>query len=425
MQKSLITCALMLSFSAVGQAHAIDCSQLEQWQPENIYNSGTSVQNNNIAYQSNWWNIADDPASNSGPWQAWRELGNCDTDPGNRPPKVTLTSPLHNAQFTDNSLITLSASASDNDGNIDSIDFLLGDVLLETLTEEPYTLKWNAQAGNHTIIAQVTDDQGKTSTDSVTISVVGANGNQAPTVSLANPKSDSQLKAGENVLISAKASDPDGAITKVDFFLDDKLLGSDSDAPFELSWNAEKGARKFMVKATDDEDISTVSEAISIAVAGQTAGGGCVSVPAYKAGNIYQAGDIVQNYNSKYRCNIAGWCSSKAAWAYEPGQGQHWTDAWSDLGVCAIVPEVKITAPAANSLILTGSDVKIEASATDSDGSITQVQFFAGNSALGTDTTAPFSANWLANGTGDIALKAIATDNEGNTGEASVLVIKR
>ncbi|ELR65618.1 Chitinase [Photobacterium marinum] len=385
MQKSLITCALMLSFSAVGQAHDIDCSQLEQS-------------------------------------QKWKEISNCDNNIGNIPPKVTLTSPLNNTQFVDSNTIILSAHTNDIDGSIENVTFLIDDKIVGTLTSEPFSLKWRAENGTHKVTTKVTDNQGSTSTDSATISVVRATGNQPPTVSLVTPVQESQLSSGQKVLILAKTSDLDGAVSKVDFYLDDKLIESDTETPFELNWQVTEGTNKFVVKATDNEEASTISEAISVTVAEQTSGTGCAGMPVYKAGSAYNAGDIVQNHNHKYRCNIAGWCSSKAAWAYEPGQGQHWTEAWSDLGVCAIVPEVKITAPTANSHLLAGSDVKIEANAADSDGSIAQVQFFAGNSALGTDTTAPYSANWLANGTGDIALKAVATDNEGNKGEASVLV---
>jgi chitinase len=37
-------------------------------------------------------------------------------------------------------------------------------------------------------------------------------------------------------------------------------------------------------------------------------------------------------------CSIAGWCSSTAAWAYAPGTGSNWTDAWSLVGPCDTGP---------------------------------------------------------------------------------------
>ncbi len=64
----------------------------------------------------------------------------------------------------------------------------------------------------------------------------------------------------------------------------------------------------------------------------------CSSVPQYVAGTSYTAGQIVQNINNRYMCSIAGWCSSSAAWAYAPGTGSAWTDAWSLVGPCDTGP---------------------------------------------------------------------------------------
>lgn len=59
-------------------------------------------------------------------------------------------------------------------------------------------------------------------------------------------------------------------------------------------------------------------------------GGNGGSHPAYKEGTVYTAGDIVSNAGKLYRCKPApfsGWCSM-AAWAYEPGKGSAWNQAW-------------------------------------------------------------------------------------------------
>lgn len=65
-----------------------------------------------------------------------------------------------------------------------------------------------------------------------------------------------------------------------------------------------------------------------------SSGGNSCSAPIYRAGTQYPAGTIVQNNNEKYLCNVAGWCSSSAAWAYEPGAGLYWQTAWASNGTC-------------------------------------------------------------------------------------------
>ena len=77
-------------------------------------------------------------------------------------------------------------------------------------------------------------------------------------------------------------------------------------------------------------------------------------------------------------------------------------------------PVVGITNPAEDTPFSSGSDVVIDADASDIDGSITQVEFFEGSTSLGVDTTAPHSLTWTSPADGLYALTAVATDNDSN-----------
>ncbi|HSZ72222.1 MAG TPA: T9SS type A sorting domain-containing protein, partial [Cytophagaceae bacterium] len=62
----------------------------------------------------------------------------------------------------------------------------------------------------------------------------------------------------------------------------------------------------------------------------------CSGVPAYIENNGYVAGSKVTNAGRQYECKeypYTGWCNG-AAWAYAPGTGSYWTDAWYDRGSC-------------------------------------------------------------------------------------------
>jgi len=72
-------------------------------------------------------------------------------------------------------------------------------------------------------------------------------------------------------------------------------------------------------------------------------------------------------------------------------------------------PTVSITTPTNNAVFAAPANVAISANASVSSGSVTNVQFFAGTTSLGSKQTGPFSitANSLA--AGSYALKAVAT----------------
>ena len=60
-------------------------------------------------------------------------------------------------------------------------------------------------------------------------------------------------------------------------------------------------------------------------------GGG--EYPAYKEGTAYKAGDIVSNNGKNYNCKphpYTAWCAG-AAWAYAPGTGTAWDQAWDEV----------------------------------------------------------------------------------------------
>ena len=59
--------------------------------------------------------------------------------------------------------------------------------------------------------------------------------------------------------------------------------------------------------------------------------------------------------------------------------------------------------------------ITFQVNATDSDGSITQVEFFVDGVSIGTDTSAPYSMDWTPSAFDDYMLKAVATDNDSNT----------
>jgi hypothetical protein len=77
-------------------------------------------------------------------------------------------------------------------------------------------------------------------------------------------------------------------------------------------------------------------------------------------------------------------------------------------------PSVVITAPQNNALFPTATaDILIEASASDSNGVVNRVEFFAGEILLGEDTGSPFSYLWNAVPPGFYTLTAVAHDDQG------------
>jgi uncharacterized protein (TIGR03790 family) len=98
----------------------------------------------------------------------------------NDAPSVMLTSPLAGQTFTAPANITLSANASDSDGQVTRVDFYAGATLIGTASTKPFSVTWsNVAAGDYTLTAIATDNAGATeSSDAVNVRV---NPEAAPT----------------------------------------------------------------------------------------------------------------------------------------------------------------------------------------------------------------------------------------------------
>jgi hypothetical protein len=75
-------------------------------------------------------------------------------------------------------------------------------------------------------------------------------------------------------------------------------------------------------------------------------------------------------------------------------------------------PTVSITSPANGTTFSSPANITITASASDSDGTISKVDFYHGSTLLGTDTTSPYSYIWNNVADGNYVLTAEATDND-------------
>lgn len=85
-------------------------------------------------------------------------------------------------------------------------------------------------------------------------------------------------------------------------------------------------------------------------------------------------------------------------------------------------PEISLTAPENNEAFTTSETINITATASDPNGSISNVEFFNGTNLLGSDNTSPFSYAWDNVSAGTYTIRAVATDNEGNTAEDEITI---
>ncbi len=83
-------------------------------------------------------------------------------------------------------------------------------------------------------------------------------------------------------------------------------------------------------------------------------------------------------------------------------------------GIFNAYPSCSLTSPVDGTHFDNPQSITIAAEASDADGSIASVEFFVNSSSLGTDTVAPYSANYTIPDNGSYEITAKATDDAGS-----------
>nr|WP_010132551.1 glycosyl hydrolase family 18 protein [Microbulbifer agarilyticus] len=263
----LVTAAML---SAGHGYAAVDCTTLPLWEAGPSYNGGAQVQHNDNAYQANWWTQNQDPEQFSGPYQEWTLLGACGdtTPPPLTPPQGSVSAPTAGATFNENDSVVFSVTASDADGQVTAVEFFVDGTLIATDTAAPWQTTWTAVAGTPSLSARITDnDDLSTTTAAVAITVDEiVVGPVPPQVNITAPSNGSSHTTGDTLTISANASDADGSVTQVEFYVDGNLVSTDTSAPYSTQWSATLGDYTLSAVATDN-DGQTASAESSISVA--------------------------------------------------------------------------------------------------------------------------------------------------------------
>ncbi len=330
-------------------------------------------------------------------------------------------------------------------------------------------------AGAYTLEVEISD--GTDSVAAAVDVVVNGAVNELPTIAVTAPADGTEYTQGDDVVLEANAVDNDGTIAKVEFFADGSKLGEDTSAPYSCTWaGAGVGSHSLTATATDNAGGTATSSAVGIMV-NPVAGDGVkvddndaavvytgtwgldqndrytvgaynntlhwsgtvgakaaltftgtwiklyckqavngstirVAVDGANSRDINLRGDGTQQvlvYELTGLTNAAHTITAECRGSYvhidffEYGGSSGANEA----------PTAAITNPAGNATYDEGDAITIQAEATDSDGSVAGVEFYAGSTRLGEDTSAPYSWSWNGAAAGDHVLTVKVTDDDG------------
>jgi hypothetical protein len=338
----------------------------------------------------------------------------------------------------------MTAAATDSDGSIAKVEFYAGSTLVGTDTSSPYSVTWAAAAaGTFSLTAVATDNAGARVTSAArSITVTGGSGTSIP----------SPWTAGDigSPALAGSSSYASGVFTVAGAGVD--IWGTADQFQF--------------VSQPIDGDVEIVARVESITAAKSFASAGVMIRSALTGGASHGYSSVIAGGSTYFRRRLAtggtttsnvGVATPAPVWVravrkgtlvttYSSTDGSTWTTIGSatiGVGTTAYVglavnsldaaaratakfsnvrvtatagnqlPVVALTGPAAGTSYVAPASVPMTATASDTDGTIAKVEFYAGATLVGTDTSSPYSFTWSSVPAGTYSLTAVAYDNLG------------
>jgi endoglucanase Acf2 len=109
-------------------------------------------------------------------------------------------------------------------------------------------------------------DNGSYSDEDEVYVISSYSANIAPKVTIYSPTEQAEFYEYDQVNIYATASDLIGYVVKVDFYVNEAMIGSDSESPYFVEWTSAAGEYALTAIAYDNDGDSTISQAMNISM---------------------------------------------------------------------------------------------------------------------------------------------------------------
>lgn len=372
----------------------------------------------------------------------------------NQDPTVEIISPTDGAIYNNPGIITIQAEGNDPENNIVSVEFFIDGVSIgmgqQSGSTNTYEIDYTLVHGPHAITALITDGGGKTAISDV-VNIIVDIPPSCPEVEITSPADGLIIFSASPINIVAAASDPDGVIVQVEFFVNGQSVGTDNVAPYVTTYNfSQDDVYEIETKAIDNDGCETTSDPIFIQVgpnqppdvtitnpadgtvltsfqtlnisANATDPDGIVTQVEFFVNGTRLLVDTNAPYELPYNFNAIGTYTIVAIATDNAGATDTHTIT-TDVQITNFPPSTQVISPADGSNYTPLDLIMLEAEAEDPDGDIQHVEFFIDGVSYEIDDEFPFLVYWQPPGPGTYVITSIATDDNGTTSVASEVTI--
>lgn len=360
--------------------------------------------------------------------------------PPNKAPTVAITAPTNGATFTAPAAIAINANAADSDGTVARVEFYQGTTLLGTSTSAPYKWTWTAvPGGTYSLTAKAIDNLGASKTSSgVSITVSG------PKLLITTPTTGSVVYASSVTVNGSFVGDANATVL-IDNGSTSRvatLNGSSFSAtlPIHIGPNTLRVTVTRRDRSFDHAAVTVVGNAPPLLVftsppttVFDTPANVQFDVDAASPSGTIVKVDFLRGSTLLGTATAPPFrytWSNIAAGNYTITARATDNNAVASAASLSILvrgpnapPVVGLTAPTNGAAFAAPANIALAAAASDSDGSISLVEFLQNGNVIGTTNASPYSMTWSNVAAGAYTLVARATDNRSAVSTSSPINI--
>jgi hypothetical protein len=381
------------------------------------------------------------------------------SDADTEPPVVIITWPADGQIIEKGSTFTVEAEATDNVGVTDVVFRLNGQTKCVDSTA-PYTCQMtidNTPDAAYEIVVTAFDAANNSASDSVTFFSSSADGDTTPpNVAITHPADGASVPVSKDILVQADASD-DVGVASVEFRLNGDLKCIDTTAPYscQMSIGRRAGLTYYISAMAFDAAGNSAEHTISVISVEPDTMPPTVLITSPADGAVIERGstfiveatatdnvgvtNVVFRLNdetkcvdstSPYTCQMtiddtpdAAYQITAIAFDAANNSSSHTITVFSSPEQDTTPPSVVITYPADGAFVQAGSNITVEASASDNIG-VASVEFRLNGALQCTDTQAPYSCQMAIGASPGVQYTIMATafDAAGNSASHSITV---
>jgi uncharacterized repeat protein (TIGR01451 family) len=291
-------------------------------------------------------------------------------------------------------------------------------------------------------------DSNESNNSSITDTTLLPDGNTSPTITINTPAPDALFVGPATISISAAANDSDGSVSQVDFYGDGNLIGTvTTPSPpnqYNLVWNnVSFGPHSVAAVVTDNLNKTAISDSVRVIVNGTASvtitspanyasfnrpANIAMTATASLTGGTISKVDFYDGFKLLGTGTLSGSNQYSLTWNGVPSGNHVITAVATDNSNVTTTsapakvtvnesPVISIAGPAQGTVFsIAPATITITANASDWDGYISRVDFYASGSLIGSNSTQginQFNLSWNNVASGNYSLTAVAVDNAG------------